>query len=111
MVDTKKAFSNFEMAAMTGTTPQVRRPAATEIQDRDKGKISEEARRQIDSLIRKFGAINRLNMHYDENLDRVIVTVTNGETQEVIRQIPAVEFIPVMSRFNQLFGLAVDRRV
>ncbi len=111
LVDTKKAFSNFEMAAKNGANQQVKRVPARDVPDRDPAEIRAETRRQIDSLIRKFGAINRLNMRYDENLDRVVVTVTNGETQEVIRRIPAVEFVPIMDRFNQFIGLTVERRV
>jgi uncharacterized FlaG/YvyC family protein len=74
-------------------------------------RTDEEMQKEIEGLIKDFAVSNRLSMHYDGDINRVVVTITNGNTQEVIRQIPSAEFIAFMKRFKEVIGLMVDRRV
>jgi uncharacterized FlaG/YvyC family protein len=55
-----------------------------------------------------------LNQHvsfsYDKRIDQIIVTVTKGNTEEVIRQIPSEEMIELITKFRKDFrGLIFNR--
>lgn len=64
-------------------------------------------------------AVNRLNAYVqtlrrdlqfrvDEDTDRVIVTVTDSETHEVIRQIPSEEILAVAKSLENIQGVLMD---
>lgn len=66
-------------------------------------------------------AVNRLNQYVqtlrrdlqfrvDEDTDRVIVTVTDSETHEVIRQIPAEEVLAVAKSLETMQGVLMDTK-
>jgi flagellar protein FlaG len=74
-------------------------------------KISEETRAKIESMVRELAASKQMNMYYDRDLDRVVVTVVNEENREVIRQIPSSEFVSFVKKFDEFIGLMVNRRV
>jgi uncharacterized FlaG/YvyC family protein len=55
-----------------------------------------------------------LNQHvsfsYDKRIDQIVVTVTKGNTEEVIRQIPSEEMIELISKLRKDFrGLIFNR--
>ena len=55
-----------------------------------------------------------LNQHvsfsYDKRIDQIVVKVTKGNTEEVIRQIPSEEMIELITRFRKEFrGLIFNR--
>ena len=55
-----------------------------------------------------------LNQHvsfsYDKRIDQIVVTVTKGNTEEVIRQIPSEEMIELITKFRKDFrGLIFNR--
>lgn len=51
-----------------------------------------------------------LQFRVDENSDRVIVTVVDSESGEVIRQIPSEEVMAVAHSLQQTHGLLVNER-
>ena len=51
-----------------------------------------------------------LQFRVDENSDRVIVTVVDSESGEVIRQIPSEEVLAVAHNLQQAHGLLVNTR-
>ena len=51
-----------------------------------------------------------LQFRVDENSDRVIVTVVDSESGEVIRQIPSEEVLAVAQNLQQAHGLLVNER-
>jgi flagellar protein FlaG len=51
-----------------------------------------------------------LQFRVDEDTDRVIVTVTDSETHEVIRQIPAEEVLAVAKSLETMQGVLMDTK-
>lgn len=52
----------------------------------------------------------RVSFNYDERIDQIVVKVTRGTSEEVIRQIPSEEMIKLMAKFRRDFrGLIFDR--
>lgn len=50
---------------------------------------------------------NNIEFSYNEDADRVVVTV-KSENDEVVRQIPPEDYINFVSRFRELIGVALD---
>ncbi|MCX5807272.1 MAG: flagellar protein FlaG [Proteobacteria bacterium] len=112
-VDAKNIISDFESAVVV-SVPQKREhkktPQLWSVQS-EPVKVNEETKRKIEGMIKELTASKQLNMYYDNDLDRVVVTIINGESQEVVRQVPSSEFISFMKKFNQFVGLMINRRV
>jgi flagellar protein FlaG len=52
----------------------------------------------------------QVSFSYDERVNQIVVTVTKGDTEEVIRQIPSEEMIELITRFRKDFrGLIFNR--
>ena len=52
----------------------------------------------------------KVSFSYDERIDQIVVKVTRGNSEEVIRQIPTEETIELMAKFRKDFrGLIFDR--
>ena len=50
-----------------------------------------------------------LSFNYDERIDKVVVSVKEGDTDEVIRQIPPEQMVELAAKFkNQLRGLILN---
>ncbi len=60
--------------------------------------------------INEFFQIAQRTLHFriDEETGRTVVTVMNGETDEVVRQIPSEEVLHVAARLNELKGLLLS---
>lgn len=52
----------------------------------------------------------QLEIKIDPELDRVVITILNGESGEVIRQIPPQTFIELAKELNGLKGLLLKER-
>jgi uncharacterized FlaG/YvyC family protein len=112
-VDAKNIISDFE-TAVVASVPQKREhkktPQLWGVKN-EPVKVNEETKRKIEGMIKELTASKQLNMYYDNDLDRVVVTIINGESQEVVRQVPSSEFISFMKKFSQFVGLMINRRV
>jgi flagellar protein FlaG len=52
----------------------------------------------------------QVSFSYDERVNQIVVKVTKGDTEEVIRQIPSEEMIELITRFRKDFrGLIFNR--
>ena len=52
----------------------------------------------------------QVSFSYDKRIDQIVVKVTKGNTEEVIRQMPSEEMIELMSKFRKDFrGLIFNR--
>jgi flagellar protein FlaG len=52
----------------------------------------------------------KVSFHFDERINQIVVKVTRGDSDEVIRQMPTEEMIKLMAKFRQDFrGLIFDR--
>jgi len=74
-------------------------------------RISQETVQKIEEMIRNSEKSDQVEMYYDRDIDRVVVTISDGATQQVIRQIPSAEFVSFMKNFSQLSGLMFNRRL
>jgi len=50
----------------------------------------------------------RVNFSFNEKTNRVIIKFINGDTNEVIREIPPKEMIKLLERMNDFIGMFVD---
>jgi flagellar protein FlaG len=52
----------------------------------------------------------KVSFSYDKRIEQIVVKITRGNTDEVIRQIPTEEMIKMMTKFRKDFrGLIFDR--
>jgi flagellar protein FlaG len=52
----------------------------------------------------------QVSFSYDERVNQIVVKVTKGDTEEVVRQIPSEEMIKLITRFRKDFrGLIFNR--
>jgi uncharacterized FlaG/YvyC family protein len=54
----------------------------------------------LDHVIDALGTGNSLEMHYDKDINRVIVQVVDGKTQKVVFQIPREGMVNLMKSFR-----------
>jgi uncharacterized FlaG/YvyC family protein len=114
IIEPIKSIPDLEQPAAPSGRPvkrEVRQPAPSSGSDAQPAKVSEETRAQIESMVKELAASKQLNMYYDEDIDRVVVTIVKEANHEVIRQIPSSEFLSFARRFDEFVGLMVDRRV
>ena len=52
-----------------------------------------------------------LNFSVHESSGRVVVTVADEETGEIIREIPSGEFLNLSAKLEEMFGILFDRKV
>jgi flagellar protein FlaG len=51
-----------------------------------------------------------MKLEVDTETNRVIVKIIDGESQEVIRQIPAEDFVELSKRMRDAVGMLFDRQ-
>jgi flagellar protein FlaG len=63
----------------------------------------------VDTLNSAAKSLNqRVSFSFDEKTDRVIIKFINGDTNEVLREIPPKEMIRLLERMHELIGMVVD---
>lgn len=67
----------------------------------------ESVTRQIDSFLRSQN--HQLQFRVDQGSGKMIVTVTDGETGEVIRQVPGEEAVRMAQRIEDMTGLLDEK--
>ena len=67
----------------------------------------ESVTRQIDSFLRSQN--HNLNFRVDQGSGKMVVTVTDGETGEVIRQVPGEEALKMARRIEDMTGLLDEK--
>ena len=67
----------------------------------------ESVTRQIDSFLRSQN--HQLQFRVDGNSGKLVVTVTDGETGEVIRQVPGEEALKMAQRIEDMTGLLDEK--
>lgn len=71
----------------------------------------EEIKRKIEELVRNFSLRRELKMYYDEDINKLVITVVDGDSQRVIRQIPDQETLNFIKQFQQYIGVLINRRI
>jgi flagellar protein FlaG len=62
---------------------------------------------KANELARKFS--RELSFSYDERIDRVVVTVREGDTDKVVRQLPPEEMIRLAVKMDDILGMLVNQ--
>jgi flagellar protein FlaG len=98
------------------TEPQVKKvetqknPAARQGENKQV-KLTEETKKAIQELVREFSSNKQIKMDFDDSIGRVVITVIDQGTEQVVRQIPTPEMIAYLRRFTEYLGLFVERKV
>ena len=53
----------------------------------------------------------KLSFSYDDRINKVIVRVMEGESDKLVRQIPAEEMIRLSVRMDEIMGILIDQDV
>lgn len=74
--------------------------------------VSEQAMQRAVARLREVlrNVDPRLRIEIDRNLNRIIVKIVNGQSGEVIRQIPPEELLNLARQFDGVTGLLVEER-
>ena len=68
----------------------------------------EQAAVRVKEVLR--GTTSRLEIEIDSDLDKVVIKILNGESGEIIRQIPAQELLDLAKHLDEPKGLFVRER-
>jgi flagellar protein FlaG len=69
-------------------------------------------RSNLSALEKTYLAFNRrLTFSMNEEIDRVVVKVIDGETDKVIKEIPPQEIQDLVARIQQAIGVLVDEMI
>lgn len=102
----RKAQAERAMATAVANVEKV--PAAKPVQPVEVARI-ESVRRQIDTFLRSTNLA--LQFRVDDASGRMVVSVTDAETGEVIRQVPGEEALRMAERIDASIGALLDEKV
>lgn len=68
----------------------------------------ETIRKALESNPRVVLANRTVEFAYNEDIDRVVVTVKSGDTDEIVRQIPTADYLKFVSQFREFLGVIFD---
>ena len=69
----------------------------------------EETLVKANEMAKKFS--KELSFSYDERIDRVVVTVREGGTDKVVRQLPPEEMIRLSEKMDDIMGMLINQSV
>jgi len=67
----------------------------------------EETLAKANEMARKFS--RELSFSYDERIDKVVVTVREGDTDKVVRQLPPEEMIRLSVKMDDILGMLINQ--
>ena len=113
-------LSSSELAPVFPSVPAIAREAHVAPQHAGAASSSAETRQGKGSkgLVEEVAFANaiaeflnqQVSFSYDERVNQIVVKVTKGDTEEVIRQIPSEEMIELITKFRKDFrGLIFNR--
>jgi flagellar protein FlaG len=72
--------------------------------------VSERVASVVDEMNRAARALNaRVSFSIDQRTEKVVIRVIDGETNEVLRQIPPEEVLRIAAHMQQLLGIVIDK--
>ena len=105
-IQSPRAVADAAKNADTAKAAQPESSAAPKVDYKALQKIVQEA---IDSLNEQMRQSNRsLNFSMDEQVNRVVITVRNSDSGEVIRQIPDEAILRVAHNLKKIRGLLLN---
>lgn len=81
-----------------------------EKQDLDRAEL-EKVLEQVQSRMDSIGSKLRFGLHQHQEVEDVVVQITDKESGELIRQFPAEEMIQLQVKLNDLVGMLFDKQV
>jgi flagellar protein FlaG len=69
-----------------------------------------DVRIQTESLVKNL-TTDKIQMHYDKEINRVVIQIVDSESQEVVKQIPAEEAVNYLKNFEKALGALINGRV
>lgn len=61
-----------------------------------------------DTVVRSLEQGDKVEMEFDKDINRVVVRIVSGRTQETIAQYPSEELLSFMKKFGQYMSLSVE---
>jgi uncharacterized FlaG/YvyC family protein len=62
---------------------------------------NEEVKKNAEKMKQEALSVKTVRMNYDDDVGRVVITVVDSWSQEIVRQIPGADSINFMKRFQQ----------
>ena len=72
---------------------------------------NEEVAKNAEKVKQEALSAKTVIMDYDTDIDRVVITVVDKQSQEVVQQIPEADSITFMKRFQQVIKQIVNKKV
>lgn len=94
--------------AQTSARPEVRIQAPPQQQAPDRAKVEQVVktlRQLVDTIVS-----NNLNFSIDDSTGKTIVRITDGETGDLIRQIPTEEMLEIAKSLDKMQGLLLRQK-
>ena len=70
--------------------------------------ILEKGIEKINQSIKIFNT--KLSFSIDKPTGRTVIKISDRETEEVIREVPPMEFLKIAARLSEVFGLIIDQK-
>jgi len=71
--------------------------------------VLEKGIEEINQNVRIFNT--KLSFYIDEPTGRTVIKISDRETDEVIREIPPIEFLKIAAKLNEILGIIIDQKV
>ncbi len=71
--------------------------------------VLEKGIEEINQNIRIFNT--KLSFYIDEPTGRTVIKISDRETDEVIREIPPIEFLKIAAKLSEIIGIIIDKKV
>jgi uncharacterized FlaG/YvyC family protein len=72
---------------------------------------NEEVTKNAEKMKQEVLSVKTVRMDYDADIDRVIITVVDSQSHEVVRQVPGADSITFMKRFQRVIKQTVNNKV
>jgi len=73
------------------------------------GEDVEKALVKVNDLVKSLN--RKLNFSYDDRIEKIIVRVTEGDSEKVIRQIPPEEMIRLSLKMDEMMGMLINQNI
>ncbi|MCQ2249397.1 MAG: flagellar protein FlaG [Treponema sp.] len=111
-MDGRNVYSTLSMKASSKPAPEVETPmassAAEVLHNLETNKADIEASVREMQRLSDMVTGHKLRFNVNSELDKVVVTVVNASTNEVIRQIPSEDVQKIQARMKQAIGVLFD---
>ena len=91
---------------------QAEREAALQArEEQQKTAMRQEALQQAEDYLSRLGLNDRIQMYYDKDIQQVVIQVIDGDSQQVVKQIPSEDMVEFLTKFEHYIGSIVNKEV